>query len=135
MKAIELWDLNDHVFLTLADVLAPLPERAFRSTWDVSDFVDPDGEGYFEVGYNGDDIISTLANTGRRTIGSELVLLAKSSSQVIWATFRGYDPGDATEPWIWLHAIDSTFWRCETRDAAIRQALMKSFRDVRSHEL
>lgn len=131
MKAIELWDLNGHVFLKLAEVLAPLPSRALNAMWEVSDFVDPEGVGYFDVGYDGDDSISMLANTGRRTIGSELAALALSSSQIVWGTFRGFDPGNSPEPWICVHAIDSTFWRCETRDIASRQALMKAFRDVR----
>jgi hypothetical protein len=134
MKAVELWDLKGHQFLTLAEVLAPLPDRAKDATWDVSDFIYPDGMGWFDVGHDGDEGIHKLANTGRKVTGRELISLAALSSQVIWGTFRGYDAGGNPEPWIRLHAIDSTFWRCETRDIATRQALMKTFRDVRMVE-
>ncbi|WP_316359638.1 hypothetical protein [Devosia sp.] len=134
MKAIELWDIKDQVFLRLSDVLAPLPSRARAAAWEIADFVDPEGVAWFDVGHNGDNGISMLANTGRRVTGNELILLAASSSQIIWGTFRGYDPNDSAEPWIRLHAIDSTFWRCETSDIAARQALLKTFHDVRMVE-
>ena len=131
MKALELWDLKDHRFLSLSEVLAPLPGRAVGSYWDITGFIGPDGAPYFEVGYDGDEGISRLADTGTRVSGRNLVQLAGSSSQVIWATLSGYDSREAIQPWIALHAVDSTFWRCETRDIGTRQALMKAFNDVR----
>ena len=135
MNAIELWDRpRAHIFLTLAEVLAPLPSRASRSQWSVSDFVYEGRRGrqeIFEVASDEDDELTRLYNRHERVIGSRLVAISKSSPQVIWATFFGYDPPDAAEPWISLHAIDSTFWRYETSDVATRQALIKSFKDVR----
>jgi methylmalonyl-CoA/ethylmalonyl-CoA epimerase len=104
VKAIELWDIKDHVFLTLSEVLSPLPKRASMSMWDVSDFVYPDGEEYFDIASNGEDPITPLANTGTRIAGYELASMRHSTPQIIWATFRGYDPGNAAEPWIRLHA-------------------------------
>jgi hypothetical protein len=136
MKDLELWDLhgpNGQTFLSLLEVLTSLPARARSANWEVADFVNPDGVDWFEVGYGGDERVRALANTGQRVSGSELLLLAEGSSQIIWGTFRGYDADDPT-PWIRLHAIDSTFWRCETRDIATRQALMKAFSDVRLAE-
>ncbi|MEO8881992.1 MAG: hypothetical protein ABI377_01010 [Devosia sp.] len=132
MKAIEIWDLRGQVFMTLGDILAPLPQRVLRSAWTVSDYVTPkNGEEYFEVHSTGDDRISRVANTEERLSGDALASIAKAAPGVVWATFRAYDPSDAPIPWIVLHAIDSTFWRCETRDIPSRQALMKSFKDVR----
>ena len=130
MKTIELWDIRDHVFLNLKEVLDPLLERARRSMWDVSGFADEGG--LFEVAsIDGHDELSLLADTRQRILGSRLLEIAAATPQVIWATFRGFDPGDGTEPWIRLHAIDSTYWRCESRDIAARKALMTAFQDVR----
>jgi hypothetical protein len=131
MKAVEVWDLRGHLFLTLLEVLAPMPIRARSAAWEVSDFINPDGTAWFEVGYQGDERISALANTRQRVSGSELLSLAASSAQIIWGTFKAYDTDADPVPWIRLHAIDSTFWRCETHDIATRQALMKAFLDVR----
>jgi hypothetical protein len=130
MKAIELWDATDGVFLTLGQVLAQLPERATLATWDLVNYIDPTGEEFFETGGNGTDDFDRIANTGTRITGDELIAMAQRSSQVIWATFHGRDSGEAA-PWISMHAIDSSFWRIETSDTATRQKLMKSFRDVR----
>lgn len=135
MKAIEVWDLTDNgVFMTLEQMLAPLPPRGRRSVWTVGDYVYPDGSEYFEVASMGDDHISRLANTGARIVGEELASLAKINPQMIWATFRAYEPAEAAKPWFVLHAIDSTFWRCETADIAARQSLIKRFKDVRLKE-
>ncbi|MDC9823933.1 hypothetical protein PRN20_09315 [Devosia sp. ZB163] len=134
MKAIELWDCDRQGFLALKQVLAALPERAVTSRWEMVDFVYPNGEAHFDVASAGDDHLSRLANTGKSISSKELVAIATSSPQVIWGTFRGFDRSDSKEPWILLHAVDSTFWRCETRDIATRQKLMKTFRDVRLSE-
>jgi hypothetical protein len=134
MKAIELWDLDPRAFLTLKRVLAALPQRALASRWEVVDFVYPNGEAYFEVASAGDDHLSLLANTGRSISGDELVAIASSSPQVIWGTFRGFDRSEGGESWIVLHAVDSTFWRCETSDITTRQSLMKAFKDVRMRD-
>lgn len=131
MKSIELRDVKDHVFLSLHEVFSALPPRAFASFWSAAEFVDGDGEDYFEVASIDEDAVTRLADGGGRVRGTELALIAESVPQVIWATFRGYDTIDAQESWITLHAIDSHFWRCETRDIPTRQALMKSFKDVR----
>ncbi len=130
MKAIEIWDMRGGFFLTLSDVLAALPDRKLISAWEIADFVDADGERELMFGM-GDERISDLANSGTRVLGHEFISIAESSPQAIWATFSGYEPATATVPWIRLHAIDSTFWRCETRDIGSRRALMKSFRVVR----
>jgi hypothetical protein len=130
MKAVELWD-GDRFFLTLADVLGALPSRAQTSLWEVSDYVYPDGKEYFDTGADGDQGIERLANSGKRVAGDDLMIAARSTSQIIWGTFRGFDTPEASVAWIALHAIDSTFWRIETRDITTRQALMKTFKDVR----
>lgn len=131
MKAFELRDIKDHVFLTLAEILAALPERAITSSWAVEDFIDVDGEPYFWIGANGDEAIADLANTGIRISGSELVQRAATTAQIIFGTFRGYDPASAAAPWIVLHAYDSSFWRCETDDVPTQRQLVGAFRDVR----
>ena len=131
MKAIEIWDVSDHRFRTLTEILSPLPSRIVTSAWEVSDFFHPDGAEAVLLGRGGHDQRDRLANTGTRVAGAELVEMARRSSQVIWGTFLGYDPVESDEPWIALHAIDSTFWRVETRDIATRQALMRTFTDVR----
>lgn len=130
MKTIELWDTNNHIFLTLREVLAPIVDDCLTSTWDVSSYVDADGERYFWLGGDGDDALNSLADTGKRISGQEFVELAERTSQVIWGVFRGYDP-DLDLPWIVIQAIDSTYWRCESRDIQTRQALMRTFKGVR----
>lgn len=130
MKAIEVWDLRGPFFLTLEEVFSALSMRARGSLWEVSDFLYPGGEEPFFVGGDGDNRIGLLANTEQRIGGAELARLAKTTSQVIWGTFRGYED-DGSEPWIAVHAIDSTYWRIETGEIATRQKVMKSFRDVR----
>jgi hypothetical protein len=136
VKAVELWDGSSYGvgFLTLEEILAPLLPRVLATTWEVADYVYPNGEEYFWVGGDGDDRIERLANTGTRISGEKLAELAQTTSQIIWGTFRGYDSYDAAVSWIAIHAIDSTFWRVETGDVATRQLMMKSFRDVRLNE-
>lgn len=131
MRAFELRDIRNKAFLTLAEVLAPLPERARASAWEVADFVDTDGKPVFWIGANGDEAIADLANTGRRVSGLELVQRAATTAQIIFGTFRGYEPADAEDPWILLHACDSSFWRCETDDATTQTLLVGAFNDVR----
>lgn len=131
MKALELRDIKDHIFLTLAEVLAALPARAQASSWEVADYVDANGASYFWVGANGDESLADLAESGKRISGAELTSLAGTSAQVIFGTLRGFDRVDATEPWIVLHAIDSSYWRCETDDITSRNALVSGFEVVR----
>jgi hypothetical protein len=130
VRVIEIWDVAEHIFPTLEQVLIALPERARRSTWTVSSYLDTDGESLFWLGGGGSDELDRMADGDRQLSGGELMELARSTSQVIWGTFEGWDAG-AAEPWIRLHAMDSTFWRCETDDIAARQALMARFSDVR----
>lgn len=130
MKAIELWDTKDHVFLALREVLAPIAADCETSTWEVASYVDPDGETFFWLGGDGHDNFEELADTGKRLAGQEFLAMAQLTSQVIWGIFRGYGP-DADAPWIMLQAIDSTFWRCETKNIRTRRALMRAFKDVR----
>ena len=129
MRVIEIRDYTDHLFLTLAQVLEALPERARRSSWMVSSYTYTDGESYFWLGGDGTDELDAIADSGRRLTGEAFAALAQATSQVIWGSFAGYDEGEPA-PWIRLHAIDSTFWRCETDDVAVQQALVSSFKDV-----
>ena len=130
MKALDVYDLRGHVFLSFAEIFTALPSRALLSAWQVAEFIEGE-ESLLWVGQNdGEDGITPLLNAGRVS-GKEMARIAAEAPQVIWGSFLGFDPRDAAEPWITLHAIDSSFWRCETRDIATRQALMKSFKDVR----
>ena len=131
MRVVEIRDVADHVFPTLDEVLKALPERARRSTWTVSSYIDTDGESYFWLGGGGTDELDAIADSGRQLTGETFAALAQATSQVIWGSFAGYDEGEPA-PWIRLHAIDSTFWRCETNDVAAQQALMLRFNDVRA---
>lgn len=133
MKAIELWDSQKNIFLTLREVLAPIAADCSTSNWEISSHVDPTGENFFWLGGDGDDAFDAIADTGRRLPGPEFLALAERTSQVIWGVFRGYDEG-AENPWIVLQAIDSSFWRCDTRDIQTRQALMRTFKGVRLRE-
>lgn len=129
MKAVEIWDKRHGLFMQLDDILSSLPDRVMRSTWTLSDYLTPElGEEYLEVQ---NDRLEHIANTGMRVSGDDLMSVAKAGPGVIWATFRGYEPINAESHWIALHAIDSTFWRCETADIGSRQALMRTFKDVR----
>jgi hypothetical protein len=130
MKAVELWDTNAGVFLALRQVLAPGAAQFGSSTWEVASYVYPNGDEYFWLGGDGDNALNALADTGRRMSGQEFLAIAERTSQVIWGVFRGYHSG-ADAPWVTLQAVDSTFWRCETKDVQTRQALMGAFKDVR----
>lgn len=130
MRLTEILDVADHVFPTLEDVLKALPERARRSSWTVSSYAYTDGESYFWLGGGGADELDAIADSGRRVTAEAFAALAQATSQVIWGSFAGYDEREPA-PWIRLHAIDSTFWRCETDDVAVQQALVSSFKDVR----
>lgn len=130
MKAIELWDINGGVFLTLRQVLASDAAQFGSSTWEVASYVYPNGDEYFWLGGDGDDALDSLVDTGRRLSGQEFLAIAERTSQVIWGVFRGYHSG-VDVPWVTLQAIDSTFWRCETKDIHTRQVLMRAFKDVR----
>jgi hypothetical protein len=104
----------------LIDILRALGERAQHSVWRAEQ-VDCFGEAYREV--------MALVESGDPIPGERLSILAERLTQVIDGTFIGTD-ADSGEPWVVVHAIDSTFWEVWTDDPQARAGLAKQFRAI-----
>lgn len=134
MKRLSVWDrLAGHgahgAFLDLTSILQVIAPLASDTQWQLRDFIDDDGEEWFEVGDDGwtqrADLKASVVPT------SALVSVAATIPQAIWAQFAGFRASDTSEAWIVLSAIDSSFWRVETDDPAVLSIVRTCFSDVR----
>lgn len=129
----DIWDrqgINRH-FLRLKDILPAMSSRAAGTEWTVGDYVEVDGLEWFEAA----DALRAIAETGRRVPHDQLAVIAGTETFAVWAVFRGYDAKSASEPWITLSAIDSTFWRIATDDTETHRLIRAAFQDVREVEV
>lgn len=137
MKHLDIRDRSQRstsgVFLFLPEILPALTDRSRASEWEVGDFVEADGKLFFETTSLGHDPVQEAAKRHARFSFADLEAMGKSVEQVIWASFKAFDPG-ASEPWLVLSAVDSFFWRVDTSDLPTRQAILARFKDVRIGE-
>jgi hypothetical protein len=131
MKDLEVWGSEGNAYPAMGVMVAALPERARASVWDVINFVYPNGDDFFEIAGESTEPFYQLLNTGERIAGERFFEIAEKTPQIIWATFRAFDSTGAVTSWLELDGIDSTFWRIRTTDLATRQAVIRTFKDVR----
>ncbi len=121
------------VFLTLQEILEVIVVSARDTHWRIGDFIDEDGIEWFE--FAGEDWSQRkFAQEGVRLPTRELVAMASTMPQAIWASFSGFRPSDAPSPWIVLNAIDGHLWRIDTDELGVRRVVRTSFADVRESE-
>jgi hypothetical protein len=131
MKHLDIWDRRGpNVFLSLSDIVPLLNARSRASIWEVDDFIEPDGERYFETVADGHDLVREAAATHARFTFTDLEQMGGCIRQIIWGRFKAFNDG-SDQPWLILSAVDSTFWRVETADLPTRQLMLKHFKDVR----
>ena len=134
MMRLSVWDcLTVHgspgVFLELDSILQVISPLSQDTHWQLHDFVDEEGNAWFEFA---DDEWTQRAYLRDRLVPTaELVSAAATMPQAIWAQFAGFRAMKTSEPWIVLSAIDSSFWRIETDDFAVLRMVRTNFADVR----
>jgi hypothetical protein len=104
----------------LADILKALGARALRSDWraeDLNCFGESDAE------------LEALSEASAPIPGARLLDVAKRLTQVIDGAFLGTEPG-ASEPWVVVKAVDSSWWEVWTDDVAAVATLRGRFRAV-----
>ena len=135
-EPLNILDSKEGAFLRLSDLLPILPVRAATTTWAIEDFVEPDGERYFDwiadVGHNR---LAAAVDGGERLSTAQLLAVALDTRQVVWGSFKGYDASGGVEPWIVLSAVDSSFWEVVTDDLETRRRIRTTFKDVRKGKM
>ena len=127
MHSIRIRDLDPSGFLAfdLKDLLNSVGEASVLSSWLCRGvWATPESPPL-----NLD--IESVSDTGVLVAGSELLLLAAGTRQVIDGRFEAYRAGDSS-PWLVLEAVDSTYWEVSCSDAATLELLRNSFRQVES---
>lgn len=104
----------------LIDVLCAIGVEAERSSWTAS--------GVESIGPASEEL-HELSDRSARVSGRKLLELASRLDQTIDGVFAAYRP-DATDPWVTVRAVDSSFFHVETPDNAVLSALRGQFHDV-----
>ena len=131
MEPLNIWD--EHI--GLSHVLVTLPDRAQATVWMVEDFIEQDGEPYFEINSSGDDPLSKAKAAGKRLSHADFIKAAAETRQVIWGTFKAYDDRSGPNAWLSISAVDSTFWEIVTDDLDARRSICTGFGDVRKGKM
>lgn len=128
MKGIRVKDLVPQGYLAfdLRDFLDLLGEAAYSSHWLISGEVWATGDRAQEL--------EALADGLTRIPGVRLRELAGAVHQVIEGEFAGFNAAEA-EPWVAIHAVDSSYYEFFCRDDAILQTVKERFRAVAECEL
>ncbi|MBI3018377.1 MAG: hypothetical protein HYY61_00560 [Deltaproteobacteria bacterium] len=106
--------------MKLIDILDLLGPRAGTLKWEISDIE--------SIGSTSGELYK-LSTQGDRVSCPYFLRLAKNTIQVIDGEFRGYED-DREEPWIVIHAIDSSAYDVEVNDNALLQRIRDRYRNV-----
>lgn len=111
MTTLRISDLqtNDVLAVDLRHVLRSLGQRSLDCSWQVSRETSFD-EPLFATGKKAAEL-EALSASEVRIDGTVMHDLAENVTQVIWGEFRAYEDVTATEPWVIIRAVDSTFTR------------------------
>jgi hypothetical protein len=131
MKTVLVDDMRADIqvlAVDLRDVLAALGQRAAKSDWRVRDVWATDAD-------NDSRSAAVLANfDGSQVVsGEHLRELAADVIQVIDGVFSGFEPG-ATEPWVIIEAVDSSFYLVRSDDPSVLDTIRKAFQRVSDYE-
>lgn len=134
MATLRIYDLHQRAsVIDLRHVLDLLAPRSRQANWAVAT-VKSSVEEWFEVTGPGGSELEKLLDATTRISREALSRLANEIQQVIWGAFIGYLAVEATEPWVIIRAIDSTFYEITTLDATVLDRVRSAYRDVRSAE-
>jgi len=126
MKRLAIFDKSGNAVIDLKRILNVIAPLAPDSTWRIGDYVEDDGSRWLEFADDG-SMERRFADASLGLTTHDLVVLAETMPQAIWASFAGFHLVQPAEPWILLSAIDSHFWRVETDDREIERAVWTGF--------
>ena len=124
MVGIRIRDLDERKYLAfdLKEILTSLGPRGVDSEWSCS--VEEC------ISHDNDDFgLQDSFNTSSRIGGSQFATLAKRTRQIIDGVFEAFDPG-ASELWVKVEAIDSSYWEVYSPDPKVLAMISISFTAV-----
>lgn len=111
--------------IDVRDILRALRSDALRSWWSVTGVV-AFGEAVDAHGDRAEELDDLFAS-GERISGSTFQQIADAVTQIIWGQFNAFRTNEATEPWLIIAAIDSSYFEVCSDEASVIERMRTTF--------